>query len=54
MPNYEFQCLNCRKKFPLTMSLKEREEGKIKCTKCRSHKNRPIFGNIYAKTSKKS
>jgi putative FmdB family regulatory protein len=54
MPNYEFKCQNCKKKFAVTMSLKEREEGKIKCPKCRSVKNQPIFGSFYSKTSKKS
>ena len=54
MPNYEFQCEKCKKKFSLTLSVKNREEGKYKCPKCGSGKNRPVFGNFYAKTSKKS
>ena len=54
MPNYEFQCQDCRKKFSLMLSMKEREEGKIKCPKCGSRKNQVVFGSFFAKTSKKS
>jgi putative FmdB family regulatory protein len=53
MPNYEFKCQKCNKKFSLALSLKEREEGKYKCPKCGGRKSQPIFGNFYAKTSKK-
>lgn len=54
MPNYEFRCLQCNKKYSLFMTVKEREENKQKCPKCNSRKSEPVFGNIYAKTSKKS
>ena len=54
MPSYEFQCQKCGKKFSLMLTVKEREEGKYKCPKCKSRKNKPVFGNFYPKTSKKS
>ncbi len=54
MPDYEFQCQKCNKKFTMAMSVKEREEEKIRCPKCGGRKNRPILGNFFAKTSKKS
>ncbi len=54
MPNYDFQCLKCNKKYSLSLSIKEREEGKFKCPKCGSKRSQPRFGNFYAKTSKKS
>ena len=38
MPNYEFQCKKCNKKFSMALSVKEREEGKYKCPKCGSRK----------------
>ncbi len=54
MPNYEFQCQKCNKKYSTSLSVKQMEEGKYKCPKCGSRKNQPVFGNFYAKTSKKS
>jgi putative FmdB family regulatory protein len=54
MPNYEFQCQKCRKKYSLYLSLKDREERKYKCPKCGSKKSQPVFGGFSAKTSKKS
>jgi len=54
MPNYEFQCQNCKKKYAVSLSVKEREEKKHKCPKCGSRKSQPVFGGFYAKTSKKS
>ena len=54
MPNYEFRCQNCNKKFSAALSVKEWEEKKFKCPKCGSKKSHPIVSNFYAKTSKKS
>ncbi len=39
MPNYEFQCQKCRKKYSLYLSVKDREERKYKCPKCGSKKS---------------
>ncbi len=54
MPNYEFRCEDCKKKYTLMMSVKEREKGKPKCPKCGSKKSQPIIGSFFAKTSRKS
>ena len=54
MPTYAFQCSRCSKKFTLTMTIKQREAGKMKCPKCGANKPEPIFGTFYAKTSRKS
>jgi len=54
MPKYEFLCQKCNKKFSVTLTVTDREENKFKCPKCGSRKNQPLFGNFYAKTSKKS
>jgi putative FmdB family regulatory protein len=54
MPNYEFRCQNCRKKYSLYLSIKDREERKYKCPKCGSRKSQPVLGGFFAKTSKKS
>ncbi|HSR11157.1 MAG TPA: FmdB family zinc ribbon protein [Thermodesulfobacteriota bacterium] len=54
MPNYEFQCAKCNKKYSTTMTVKDMEQGKYKCPKCGSKKGQPVYGSFYAKTSKKS
>jgi putative FmdB family regulatory protein len=54
MPFYEFHCSKCNKSFGLTLSIKEREKGKIVCPKCKSRKIDPLLGPFFAKTSKKS
>ncbi len=54
MPNYEFQCQKCNKRFSMALTVKEREERRYKCPKCGSRKSQPVFGHFYAKTSKKS
>jgi len=53
MPTYDFHCAKCKKDFTLTLTLKQREKGKIKCPSCSSSaKVRPIFSSFVAKTSK--
>lgn len=54
MPFYEFRCQKCNKTFGLTLTIKEREKGKIVCLKCKSKKTEPLFSPFFAKTSKKS
>jgi putative FmdB family regulatory protein len=54
MPTYDFRCSRCTKKFTLTMTIKQREVGKIKCPKCGTNKPEPLFGTFLAKTSRKS
>jgi len=54
MPIYEFLCKQCNKTFGLTLSLKEREEGKISCPACGSKEVESLLAPFFAKTSKKS
>lgn len=54
MPTYDFRCTRCNKKFTLSMTIKRREEARIKCPKCGVNKPEPIFGAFFAKTSRKS
>jgi len=35
MPRYEFMCEKCKKLFELTMTIGEREKGKVMCPKCK-------------------
>jgi len=54
MPTYEYLCTACRKKFSLTISLREHETGKVKCPRCGSSKVEQQFGHFFSKTSRKS
>ena len=54
MPTYEYACTQCRKKFEIVLSVREREESHVRCPKCRSLKVTPRITGFYAKTSKKS
>lgn len=54
MPQYEFQCQECRKKFSLTLTLTEYEKGKIKCPHCGSKKAEQRWAAFFAVTGKKS
>ena len=55
MPTYDFHCAKCKKDFTITLTLKQREKGNIKCPSCKtSGKVQPVFGTFFAKTSKKS
>lgn len=55
MPTYDFRCTKCKKDFTVTLTLKEREKGKMKCPSCKSsHNLQPIYSSFFLKTSKKS
>ena len=54
MPLYEFQCLNCNKKFTTTLSVTDFEKGKYQCPSCKSKKVEEQFTNVNVVTSKKS
>lgn len=54
MPTYEFECLNCCKKFSQTISVKEKEKGNVKCPHCGSNKLSQLITSFQVKTAKKS
>jgi len=54
MPFYEFHCKKCNKPFSVTLTIKEREAGKIACPTCGSKDAEPLLGSFFAKTSRKS
>jgi len=35
MPNYDFECQDCHETFEVRATIKEMEEGKISCVKCK-------------------
>jgi len=54
MPQYEYLCLACNKRFSLVLTLDEHEKGKVKCGKCGSTKVEQQWAAFYATSSKKS
>jgi len=52
MPQYEFLCLACKKKFSLVLSVSQNR--KFKCPKCGSKWLEQRWAAVYAITSKKS
>jgi putative FmdB family regulatory protein len=56
MPQYEYLCTSCGKKFPTVLTLAEHEESKVKvkCPKCGSTKVEQQWAAFFATTSKKS
>ncbi len=54
MPTYDYRCDQCRKRFSLTMTIKEHDTRRVKCPKCSSVKVSQQPRRFYAQTSKKS
>jgi putative FmdB family regulatory protein len=54
MPQYEYLCLACNKKFSLLLTVTEHDKGSVKCPKCKSPKVEQQWAAFYATTSKKS
>jgi putative FmdB family regulatory protein len=54
MPQYEYLCTACNKKFSLILTIDEHEKGKVKCPKCGSAKVEQQWAAFFATTSKKS
>lgn len=54
MPEYDFQCENCRHEFTLKLSLAAYEEGHFRCPSCHSEKVRQIISHVNVRTSRKS
>ena len=54
MPQYEFLCTACKKKFSLILAIREFEKGGVKCPHCGSTKVEQQWAAFFAVTSKKS
>ena len=54
MPQYEYLCSSCSKKFSTILSLAEHDKNKIQCPKCGSTKVEQQWAAFFATTSKKS
>jgi len=54
MPQYEYLCRACNKKFSLVLTLAEHDKGKVKCPKCSRTEVELQWAAFCATTSKKS
>jgi putative FmdB family regulatory protein len=54
MPQYEYLCSSCGKKFTTILTLAEHDQRKVKCPKCGSTKVEQQWEAFFATTSKKS
>lgn len=54
MPEYDYQCESCGKKFAVYLSISELNTmPTVKCPDCQSDKVRKLITGFFAKTSKK-
>jgi len=54
MPQYQYLCQACKKKFSLILTIAEHEKAEVKCPRCGSPKVEQQWAAFYAATSKKS
>jgi putative FmdB family regulatory protein len=54
MPQYEFECRNCKKVFTLLLRISERATAKIECPGCGSADVAAVMQTFVARTAKKS
>lgn len=55
MPEYDYLCNNCGRKFAVFFSFKELEaKPTVKCPHCQSDQVKKLITGFFAKTSKKS
>ena len=54
MPDYEYKCLECGKRFTENRTFEQHDRETVKCPKCGSSKIERLIGAVFAKTSKKS
>ena len=54
MPTYEYECLECKKKFVLILSISEHDKVKPSCPKCKGKKVKQSISAFTSKTSRKS
>lgn len=54
MPDYDFKCKKCKKKFTLKLTIAEYEKTKFKCPKCKSSSVKQQITPFQTITSSKS
>jgi putative FmdB family regulatory protein len=54
MPNYEYRCLNCRRRFELFMKYEEYDQKPIQCPHCQSENVQRRIGRVRVARSDES
>jgi len=54
MPMYDYTCQDCGKASLIVLTLKQYDQGDIKCPECGSKNLRRIYSTFTAHTTKKS
>ena len=54
MPNYEYRCLNCRRRFEVFLSYSEYESRRVTCPHCKSEKVQRRIGRVRVARSDES
>ena len=54
MPTYDYFCKKCNENFTVVLSVKEHDEGKAECPKCRGKDLDQQVAHFMTKTSRKS
>ncbi len=54
MPIYEYQCLDCRRRFEVALSYSEYGKKEIKCPRCQSDNIHRRIGNVRIKKNAES
>lgn len=54
MPQYDFECHDCKEHFSKILTLSEYNRGDVKCPKCGSNKVEQVPSSFFAVTSRKS
>jgi putative FmdB family regulatory protein len=54
VPQYDYECKKCGNRFTLILTVKEHEQKRVRCPKCKSQSVRPVYTGFTAITSKKS
>jgi len=54
MPLYEYICKKCQTRFAEVLTIREHENKKIQCPKCRSEELEKVIEPFFAKTASKT
>jgi putative FmdB family regulatory protein len=54
MPTYDYRCQDCDHAFTAVLSLKEHDQARPPCPKCKGQKVEQVMTTVFVKTSRKA